>query len=114
MHFHHKIQVDLGIVICSLHGELIDKNQATEFISDIDRHLTAGELKIILDLGDLKYINSSGLNVLINILTKARKNGGEAVIANVSAKVRELLVITKLNTVFTVTDTVEKGISKLK
>ncbi len=114
MHFHHKTQLDLGIIICSLHGELIDKNQATEFIADIEGQLQSGHLKIVLDLSDLKYINSSGLNVLINILTKARKNGGEAVVANVSPKVRELFVITKLNTVFTVTDTVEKALSKLK
>ena len=114
MHFHHKTQLDLGIVICSLHGELIDKNQATDFIADIEKHLTAGNLKVVLDLTDLKYINSSGLNVLINILTKARKNGGEAVVASVSPKVKELFVITKLNTVFTVTDSVEKALSKLK
>ncbi len=114
MHFHHKTQFDLGIVICSLHGELIDKNQATDFIADIEKHLSAGNLKVVLDLSDLKYINSSGLNVLINILTKARKNGGEAVVASVSPKVKELFVITKLNTVFTVTDSVEKALSKLK
>ena len=114
MHFNQEIRNNLGIVICQLHGELIDKNQALPFIADLDGHMSKGNLRIVMDLGDLKYINSSGLNVLINILTKARKNGGEAVIANVSAKVRELLVITKLNTVFTVTETVEKALAKLK
>ncbi len=114
MQFYHKTELNFGVVVCSLFGELIDKNQANDFVADVETHLLAGSLKVVLDLGSLKYINSSGLNVLINLLTKARKSGGDVLIANVSVKVRELLVITKLNTVFTVTDSVEKAISKLK
>lgn len=114
MQFSHQIREEMGIVVCSLHGELIDKNQANTFVEETDKLIASGKLKVVLDLGDLKYINSSGLNVLINMLTRARKNGGETIIANVSPKVRELLVITKLNTVFTVTESVEKAISKLK
>jgi anti-sigma B factor antagonist len=64
-------------------------------------------------MGRLKYINSSGLTVLINTLTKARKTGGEVMIANVSTKVSELLLITKLNTVFTVTPTVDEALKKI-
>lgn len=114
MQFQYKIREEMGILICSLHGELIDKNQAAALVEETDRLISAGNLKIVLDLSDLKYINSSGLNVLINMLTRARKNGGETIIANVSQKVKELLVITKLNTVFTVTESVEKALSKLK
>lgn len=114
MQFTYKTEVNLGISLISLHGELIDKNQANDMVGEIDKLLSAGKNKFVLDLGDLKYINSSGLNVLINLLTKARKMDGEVIICNVSKKVRELLVITKLNTVFTVTDTPEKAISKLK
>ena len=114
MVFSFSIKKELNVNIVSLTGELIDKNQSNELVEQVDSMLAAGELKYVFDLSELKYINSSGLNVLIHILTKARKAGGEAVVANVSKKVNELLIITKLNTVFTVTDTVEKAISKLK
>ena len=114
MVFNFSIRKDINVNIITLSGELIDKNQANELIEEVDALLTNGELKYVFDLAELKYINSSGLNVLINILTRARKAGGEVVVANVSKKVNELLIITKLNTVFTVTDTVEKAISKLK
>lgn len=114
MVFSFSIKKELNVNIVSLTGELIDKNQSNELVEQVDSLLAAGELKYVFDLSELKYINSSGLNVLIHILTKARKAGGEAVVANVSKKVNELLIITKLNTVFTVTDTVEKAISKLK
>ena len=110
----YTIRKELNVNIVSLSGELIDRNQATELVEEIEELLDSGELKYVFDLSELKYINSSGLNVLIQVLTKARKSGGEAIVANVSKKVNELLIITKLNTVFTVTDTVEKALSKLK
>lgn len=114
MVFNYSIRKDINVNIVSLSGELIDKNQANELVDEVDALLTDGELKYVFDLAELKYINSSGLNVLISILTRARKAGGEVIVSNVSKKVNELLIITKLNTVFTVTDTVEKAISKLK
>lgn len=114
MTFTFDITKDVNINIVRLSGELIDKNQANDLISGIDDLIDNKESKIIFDLGELKYINSSGLNILINVLTKARKSGGEVVITNVSKKVNELFLITKLNTVFTVTESLEKAISKLK
>jgi anti-sigma B factor antagonist len=47
-------------------------------------------------------------------MSKARKEGGEVIISNVSKKVNELLIITKLTTLFTVAENVEKAVSKLK
>jgi anti-sigma B factor antagonist len=114
MVFDYTIRKDLNVIIIALSGELIDRNQANGLVEEIDGLLENGEMKYVFDLSELKYINSSGLNVLIQVLTKARRSGGEAIVASVSKKVNELLIITKLNTVFIVTDTVEKAISKLK
>lgn len=97
-----------------LSGDLIDKNNATEFLADVESNITEGRNKFVLDLNELKYVNSSGLTVLIHILAKARKNDGEVVICRLSTKVRELLVVTKLHTVFTVTDSVEESLKKFE
>lgn len=114
MHFFHKTKQDLDVTIVSLHGELIDRNQGKALLGEIDTMVANRQLKYVFDLKDLKYINSSGLSVLINILTKVRTLGGEVIISTVSAKVNELLIITKLHTIFTVTDSIEKAIAKLK
>ncbi|MBC7861412.1 MAG: STAS domain-containing protein [Bacteroidia bacterium] len=114
MIFNHKISQELDVTVVKLFGELIDKNQANDLNSDMDNLLLEKKLKYVFDLGELKYMNSSGLNTLINLLSRARKEGGEVIIANVSKKVNELLVITKLNTLFTVCESVEKAIPKLK
>lgn len=114
MTFEYTITQEMSIDVVALSGELIDRNQANELITRFEELLRGGQVKFVFDLENLKYMNSSGLNVLINMLTQARKSGGEVVIANVSKKVNELLIITKLNTVFTVVDSVEKAIARLK
>jgi anti-sigma B factor antagonist len=114
MTFSYRIEKELGINILYLSGELIDRGQAAELSAAIDELILEHQVKLVFDLKELKYINSSGLNVLINVLSRIRKSGGEVVITNVSKRVNELLIITKLNTVFTVTETLEKAISKLK
>ena len=95
------------------YGELIDRGQAASLLEEIEEGIEKNENKILLNLADLKYLNSSGLNVIINILTKARKAGGDLAICNVNKKITELLVITKLNSVFNVCDSEKKGIEIL-
>jgi len=97
----------------SLSGKILDKDQAQPLVTEIESNLENGENKIILNLTDLEYMNSSGLNSFISILTKARTAGGEAVICCVNKKINELLLITKLNTVFTVVDSLEDARKKL-
>jgi anti-sigma B factor antagonist len=114
MTFSYRIEPQTGFNIVHLAGELIDKGQSTELSAKVEELIAAGQTSLIFDLKDLKYINSSGLNVMINILSRIRKSGGEVIITNVSKRVNELLIITKLNTVFLVTDTLNSAIAKLK
>lgn len=107
MVFDYKISEENSVEILSLEGELIDKNQAGQLIKQVDELLESGKTRFIIDLAGLKYMNSSGLNVLIQLLTKTRNKGGESVICHVSKKVNELLIITKLNTLFKVAETRE-------
>ncbi|MDF2448126.1 MAG: anti-anti-sigma factor [Bacteroidota bacterium] len=109
----YKITEENKIQILYLSGELIDKHQATDLIASVNSLLDAGNHKLIIDLSDLKYMNSSGLNVLIQLLTKTRTIGGDSVICNVSKKVNDLLIITKLNTLFKVAGNKEEALKML-
>lgn len=99
--------------IYTLQGELIDREQPLAMMTEIETSISKNSAKILLNMADLKYINSSGLNVIINILTKARKAGGDVAICCVSKKVNDLLVITKLNSVFNVCPDEKKAIEIL-
>jgi len=63
-----------------------------------------GHKKILLNLGDASYIDSSGLGVLVSAFATLTNQGGQLKLLNVIARVKDLLLITKLYTVFEVFD----------
>lgn len=113
MLFDFSAEIHQDIVVLSLTGELIEKNQAADLIKKIDEMVAGGKNKIALNLAELKYMNSSGLNTLIQLLTKTRNSGGETVIYNMNKKINELLLITKLNTLFKIVETEEQAMKLL-
>ncbi len=104
MEFEYKITEKEKYALISLSGNLIEKNQANELMDEINLLSEKDGSNFIIDLAGFKYMNSTGLNVLLGILSKARKSGGEAIICAVPDKIKTLLVITKLINVFSVVD----------
>lgn len=102
MEFSYTISESGKVSIIAVKGRLMDKDSASELSSQLDKLLAAGKNKFVFDLGALDYINSMGLNLMVNYLTKVRNAGGDMAVANVSQKVSQLLVVTKLNTLFSV------------
>ena len=96
-----------------LKGRLMDQQQADRLMKTLDDELAGGHKTVVLDMGELQYMNSTGLNILINVLTRTRNAGGDTLIASVSHSVRQLFVVTKLDTVFTITATVDEAVAKL-
>ena len=70
-------------------------------------------LNVLLDMSQLQYMNSTGLNILISVLTRTRKGGGEVLISGMSTGVRQLFIVTKLDTVFTIKNSVEEALATL-
>ena len=68
----------------------------------------------IIDINKVKYINSSGIGVLITLLTKFRNKEGEFIIVNPSEHVKKLLIITKLSAIFKMSDTLEDAVQEIK
>jgi anti-sigma B factor antagonist len=96
-------QVD-GVTILDLSGR-ITLGEGSVVLRDTIRELLGkGEKKILLNLGDVTYIDSSGIGELVSAYTAVRKEGGELKLLNLTKKVHDLLQITKLYTVFDVKD----------
>ncbi|MCY3487566.1 MAG: STAS domain-containing protein [Bacteroidetes bacterium] len=68
-----------------------------------------GKLNVVVDLARVKFMNSSGLGMLISAMTTMRNAGGDVRLANPAAKIRSLLVVTKLITVFEHFDSVQEA-----
>lgn len=92
-------------LVIALYGELVDRDESRDLLNTVSEACEEGTANIVFELSDLRIMNSTGLNVLINSLTMARKAGGEVFVCGVSEKIRQLFIITKLNTIFQVFDT---------
>lgn len=102
MPFEYKIDHSNHSAIIHLKGKLIENSDYERIISDIDEFLAADVKFIALDLLQLEYLNSGGLNLMLKILTKARNSGGDVVLFNLSSRLKELIIMTKLDSVFTI------------
>jgi anti-sigma B factor antagonist len=69
-----------------------------------------GKKNVVIDLSKTKFMNSSGLGMLISGMTTMRNAGGDLRLANVADRIQSLLVITKLITVFKNFDSVEEAV----
>jgi anti-sigma B factor antagonist len=102
-------QVD-GVTIVDLSGR-ITLGEGSTMLRDIVREMIAkGTKKILLNLGDVTYIDSSGIGELVSAFTTVRNGGGELKLLNLTKKVHDLLQITKLYTVFDIKDDEAKAI----
>ncbi len=72
-----------------------------EIQAEVDNYIAKGKNEFALDLSDLAFIDSVGLSLLITILTKARNAGGDVSLLNPSTKVEKMLIVTKLQHLFT-------------
>lgn len=99
--------------ILHLSGNLIEKGQAIAMLEKVDELAKDNCNKLAIDLEKLIYMNSSGLNTLIQLLTQARVAGGEAVLYNMNKKINELILITKLHTLFKVAANQTEALSLL-
>jgi len=66
--------------------------------------VSKGQKKILLNLGEVSYIDSSGIGELVSAFTTVTNGGGQLKLLNLTKRVRDLLQITKLYTVFDVHD----------
>jgi anti-sigma B factor antagonist len=73
-----------------------------------------GSRNFILNLGDVSYIDSSGLGELVSLFTTVRNKQGDVKLLNLTAKAKDLLQMTKLLTVFDTYDDENKAIAALK
>jgi anti-sigma B factor antagonist len=96
-------QVD-GITIVDLSGRITLGEGSVVLRDTIRDVVAAGNKRILLNLGDVTYIDSSGIGELVSSFTSVRNQGGELKLLNLTKKVHDLLQITKLYTVFDIKD----------
>ena len=93
-----------GVTVVDMSGRITLGEGGVVLRETIRDLLNKGDKKILLNLGDVTYIDSSGIGELIGAFTSVRNKGGEMKLLNLTKKVHDLLQITKLYTVFDIRD----------
>ena len=94
-------QVD-SVTVVDLSGRITLGEGSTVLRDTVRELLSKGQKKILLNLGDVTYIDSSGIGELVSGFTTVTNQGGQLKLLNLTKKVHDLLQITKLYTVFEV------------
>ena len=100
-----------NVAVLTIKGKLMGGPEMKEMHDHVKGLIHDGVKRVIIDLGKVKWLNSSGLGALMGALTTLRGAGGDLKLANTSDKIQSLLMITKLMSIFDTHENVEKAIA---
>ena len=100
-----------GVAVVALEGRIVLGEESTACREKVKSLLATGQKKIVLNMDKVSYIDSSGLGALVAAHTSARSQGALLKISNLGSKFQEILLVTKLVTVFEVSATEAEAIA---
>jgi anti-sigma B factor antagonist len=101
---------NLGTVtVVSPHGRIVIGDEVAALREKIKELLDAGNKNILINMANVSYIDSTGVGALVGSFTSIRNQGGQMKLANLSQRVKDILLVTKLLTVFDVYDSEVEG-----
>jgi anti-sigma B factor antagonist len=106
-----KRQVKNHVLILTVTGNMMGGEDSQKFHEEIKEILREGYKNILLDLGKVKWMNSSGIGTLMSSWGSVMQNNGILKLANVTKKIESLLVITQLIQFFETFESVDRGIA---
>jgi anti-sigma B factor antagonist len=107
-----KLQGDVAII--ELKGKLMGGKETTAVHDKVKELVANNVTKVVIDLGKVTWLNSTGLGALMGSMTSLRNAEGDLKLARVTDKVKSLFMITKLITIFETFDSVEEAIDAFK
>ena len=101
-------------VVIALKGNVMGGPDGASIHTTLHELKEKGQVNVVVDLGKTKFMNSSGLGMMISGLTTMRNAGGDLRLANVADRIQSLLVITKLITVFKHYESVDEAVKSFE
>ena len=103
-----------GVTVLDLDGKITIGEGSVLLRETVRKLLDEGKKKLLLNLGDVSYVDSSGIGELVSSYTTTNNNGGQLKLLNQTKKIHDLLTITKLVTVFETFDNEEAAVASFK
>jgi len=102
------------VSVVKLDGRIILGGESNSLREKVKSLLAEGKKKIVLNMADVKYIDSSGLGALVAAHVSSKAQGGSVRLCNLGQKFHEIMQLTKLLTVFDVYDTEAAAVSSFQ
>jgi anti-sigma B factor antagonist len=102
------------VTIIDMDGKITIGEGSVAMRSAIRRLIEEGKKKVLLNLSNVSYVDSSGIGELVSSFTTINREGGQLKLLNLTQKIRDLMVITKLHTVFDVYDDEASALNSFK
>jgi len=109
-----KEKIEGHVAVLTLSGKMMGGPDTTALHDHIRGLINDGLTKVVIDLGEVKWMNSSGMGTLMACTTTLSNADGKLILARVSDKVNSLLLITQLIKVFDTYETVERAVASLE
>ncbi len=106
-----KEKIENHVAVLTLSGKMMGGPETTALHDHVKGLLSDGIKNVVVDLGAVRWMNSSGMGVLMAAMTTLNNQDGRLVLARVSEKVNSLLMITQLIKVFDTYETVERAVA---
>lgn len=103
-----------GITIIEPKGKVTIGEGDILLRDEITRLLADDKKRLVLDLGEVSYMDSAGVGELVSVYTSVKNRGGELKLANLTKKIKDLLSITQLLTIFDAYDSVDEALGSFK
>jgi anti-sigma B factor antagonist len=103
-----------GVIVLDLSGRITLGEGSVQLRDAIRGLISKGKKNILLNMGDVNYIDSSGLGELVSAFTTAKNQQADVKLLNLTKKVHDLLQLTKLYTVFDISDDEASAIASFK
>lgn len=101
-------------IVLRLKGNVMGGPDASDFQDELQELKDSGRNHVVVDVGRVKFMNSSGLGMLVGGMTSMRNAGGDLRLANVADRIRSLLIVTKLITIFKTYESVDEAVDSFE
>jgi len=109
----YSLATDKDLLLITVAGDLIGGFETEKLYRQVDEAIADGNKRCVVDLSGVRFLNSTGIGLLITLLAKFRNRGGDLAIMRPSAQLRKLLIITKLEAIFQSVEQPDEAFSKL-
>jgi anti-sigma B factor antagonist len=109
----YSLATNKDLLLVTLAGDLIGGFETEKLYREVDEALEGGHKRCVVDLSEVRFLNSTGIGLLITLLAKFRNRGGDLAIMRPSNQLKKLLIITKLEAIFQSVEHPDEAFSKL-